>query len=357
MTKNTQSRFATPDVRRRSLAKGLAASALAAPWLSFASKSASAAEPLVVVTWGGAYQAAMETAVAQTFTEATRIPVRLVSGPDLAKVKAQVRTRNVEWDIFDGTGPMITSGESEGLWEPLDIGAVDTKDLVAPLRKSSAPFIFSVGGIGYVPGRAKENVPKTFAQFWDTKKFAGRRGLRSRASEMLELALLADGVEPSKVYPMDVERAFASLNKIKPSITKWIDSTPQTVSLLSSNEIDFNYVYAARVLAAKKANVDIGVTLDQTLVVSEYYATLKGSKRKDEAMQFIAHALKPEIQAKFANLNGHAPVLKSSQALLTPDVLALQPNWKNPNNLLVDDTWWGENLTAVDRRFKEWLAA
>ena len=36
-----------------------------------------------------------------------------------------------------------------------------------------------------------------------------------------ECALMADGVDPANLYPIDWDRAFKSLDKIKPSILKW----------------------------------------------------------------------------------------------------------------------------------------
>ena len=48
------------------------------------------------------------------------------------------------------------------------------------------------------------------------KKFPGRRALRNHPIATLEAALMADGVAPDKLYPLDVDRAFKKLEEIKP---------------------------------------------------------------------------------------------------------------------------------------------
>src|SRR5215471_14894664 len=81
-----------------------ATSLACAPFLAGLTRKAGATEPIVLVTWGGTYRAAIEDTLCKGFTEQTGIPVTVIDGPDLAKVKAQVMSGHVEWDLFDGTG-------------------------------------------------------------------------------------------------------------------------------------------------------------------------------------------------------------------------------------------------------------
>lgn len=330
--------------------------ALAAPMVLRA-RPAYADRPLVCVTWGGAYQDLFQQAFATPFTQETGIAIQLVSGPDLAKAMGQVRSRQVEWDLIDLTAAMVTGGEAEDLWEPIDRNLIDASDLVLPLRPSSAPHLLFGGVIGYAPGRAGDKFPRTFKDFFDAENFPGRRGLRTRISETLEIALVADGVDPKDLYPLDVERGFAALDRIKPHVAKWIEQTPQTISLVQNNEIDYVYTYNGRVASAQRSNVDIAFSPDQALILNQYLAVLKGSKRVEHAMQFIAFCLKPDRQADFANSYYSVPARKSALALLKPEVIERLPDINNPANIITDDSWWGENYVKLDRRFKEWLAS
>lgn len=344
------------SAKRRSLIKGIGVTLGTVGLVGALPRTARAADPVVIVSWGGTYEVAFNRILSKPFTEQTGIPILLVNGPDLAKAKAQVKTGNIEWDIFDGTGPQITGGETEGLWEPLDTSLIDTSDLALPARKHAVAFMMSVGMIGYAPGRVKGPVPATFAEFWDVEKFPGRRGLRTRVSETLEMALLADGVAPDALYPLDVERAFKSLDRIKSHIAKWIDQTPQTISLLTNNELDFVYTYGARIYAGKKAGLDLAGTTRQTLILGQYMAVLRGSKRRESAMKFIQFILSPEKQAQFASELGHLPSKKSAMSLLSPVAAQSLPDLNDKNNVVISDDWWAKNFIALDRRYKEWLA-
>ena len=63
----------------------------------------------------------------------------------------------------------------------------------------------------------KGAIPVGWADFWNTSKFPGDRALGGAgpSSPELEFALMAAGVPPDKVYPIDIDTAFASYDKIK----------------------------------------------------------------------------------------------------------------------------------------------
>jgi putative spermidine/putrescine transport system substrate-binding protein len=63
-----------------------------------------------------------------------------------------------------------------------------------------------------------EGTPSSWADFFNTRKFPGRRGLHKVPSETLEVALLADGVLLGDLYPLDVNRALGKLDTIKDQI-------------------------------------------------------------------------------------------------------------------------------------------
>ena len=70
-------------------------------------------------------------------------------------------------------------------------------------------------------GHTRTRSPKSWADFWDVKKYPGKRGLLYRAEQTMEVALMADGVEPKDAMkvlaaPGGVERAFKKLAELKP---------------------------------------------------------------------------------------------------------------------------------------------
>src|SRR5689334_8837844 len=126
--------------RRQVVRGGAGAAALALTTGPFVmSGTARAAERIAFVSFGGSYGDFTKESWIKPFTAQTGIEVDYVTGPDLARVKAQVTTRNVEWDVFDGAGSTISAGSKEGLWEPIDSKIVDRTRFVTSSGPDMVP--------------------------------------------------------------------------------------------------------------------------------------------------------------------------------------------------------------------------
>ncbi|WP_312795088.1 ABC transporter substrate-binding protein [Tianweitania sp.] len=319
--------------------------------------SQAASNELVLVTWGGNYRQGMEEGLVKPFMKETGINVTVLDTPDIAKVKAQTMTGNVQWDVFDAPGSMGASGAANGYWEELPADLFDASDLTLPVQPTLVPFFTFAGGIAYDTARFPEGKhPKTFADYFNPDAFPGRRTLRTRAMETLEIALLGDGVKPNELYPLDVERAFKVLERIKPHVSKWVEATPQTVTLLQTGEADFSFTYANRIQTSNRdQSTKLGFSFDQNLNGVEYLAVLKGAPNKENAFKFLSFAMRPEIQASCMEAKGGAPVSRKGYDLLTPESREWLPKLDAPNNAYINDEWWSTNLEPLERQFKEWL--
>ena len=101
-----QSNLIKPARRRfLSSAAGLATAAVAAPFI-ITSRKAFGAGKMVLVSWGGSYRTAVEDTLVKPFSQEFGVEVTVLDTPDLAKVKAQQMTGNVEWDVFDAPGAL-----------------------------------------------------------------------------------------------------------------------------------------------------------------------------------------------------------------------------------------------------------
>jgi putative spermidine/putrescine transport system substrate-binding protein len=338
--------------RRTLLLTGAAGIAAPAIWPA----AGRANQAITVTCWGGAYRKGIEDCYAAPFTKETGIAVTLIDNADLARMKAQVDSRNVQWDVFDSVGPQITAGSKDGLWEPVDEKIVDRSPL---LVKGGDDYVGTYSFAGLMAWDPKRHPagkhPVTFKDFWDGKTFPGRRGLRTRISETLEMALLADGVEPGKLYPLDIERGFKALDRVKPLVKKWIEATPETVTLLTAGEIDFTYTYASRVKPAQRAGTSIEASFEQTLNSLEYLAVPKHSKKKEAAMRYVAFCLRPDRQAAFADALSFAPNTHKGFELSSAEAKKFMPDMNKPTNAYVDDGWWANNYVNLQKRYTEWM--
>ena len=86
-----------PISRRKALALGSAV-ALAAPFIR---RSDAQARTLYVNSYGGVWETSWRKAFFEPFTAQTGIQVRTVPGVSFAKLKAQVQTRNYDWDVVN----------------------------------------------------------------------------------------------------------------------------------------------------------------------------------------------------------------------------------------------------------------
>lgn len=349
--------------RRRVLraGAGVAAASLASWPLILVPGKARAAGKIFFATYGGTYAEAVEAVFTKPFTQETGIEVVLTGAADLAKLKAEVMSGNVEWDMAELLPTEVLTATHEGLLAPIDYNVVHVDELLYPQAKQtySVSVFTYTGGIAWDEERQPGGKhPSTWAEFWDVKNFPGRRCLRSRPNDTLEIAMLAAGTDPKKVYPIDVDRAFKMLDEIKPHITKWADTAPEAIQLLQTHEVDYTYTFNGRVFAADNAGAKLGYSSEQVLIFLSRFCVPKGAKNAESTMKLLNYMMKPDRQAAFTEKIAYPPVTVKGLALV-PDSIKKKwiPDPSNPKNLTVNDEWWGEpgRFAELTNRFRNWL--
>lgn len=174
------------------------------------------AADMVFTSWGGTTQDAQTAAWAKPFAAETGTNV-LQDGPtDYGKIKAMVESGNVSWDVVDVEGDYAAQAGKAGLLEPLDFSVIDKSKLdprfVTDHSVGSFYYSFVIG----CNASAVSECPKSWADLFDTNKFPGKRTFyKWSAPGVIEAALLADGVPPANLYPLDLDRAFKKLDTIR----------------------------------------------------------------------------------------------------------------------------------------------
>lgn len=343
------------SMSRRQVLRGTAASALAivAPAIS---NRALAEDSIVFAGYGGSNQEFQDKAFIKPFEKETGIKVVQTSGIDLARLKAMVTTQNLEWDVMNLAGVYANVADKTGLLDPIDTKIVDTSDMLVKPTASVMPIYSYYAGIAYNPTRVPGGkFPMNWPEFWDVAKFPGKRSMRSEPYETLEMALMADGVSPKNLYPLDVDRAFKMLDKIKPHVLKW-GISQDAITLLQRNEVVYSYAFGGRVLAMKSAGVPMEIHRKSTLITPGNFVLPKGSKKRDIAMKFIAFSMRPDRQAEFCELQpGYSPSKRAALPLLSRATQDMQPDVDDPGTIVVDLGYWAEHYDKIALRFKEWM--
>lgn len=358
---------------RRALLKS-AGAALAYAGLTHAAW-AQEEEPVVVYgSPGGIVEDVLREVIFTPFTAATGIEVRTTPLPNLAKIQAMVQTGTVDTDVWEADGKEMLILAERGLLQP-----VDYTQLANGLRDDlieGAAAEYGVGnilwGAGIVYNRDKfpGERPRNWTDFWNVEKFPGSRTLSDAAYQVgpLEAALLADGVSPDQLYPLDVDRAFKALDRIKPHIVKFWATSSEGLNLVVSGNAALGMNTFGRIITMKHRGEDPGVDIEfnQGLVKRAFFCMPKGAKHIKNAHRFMDFFFAPENQAAFINAYpayGHTNT--KAVAHLTPQTL--DQSISNPermkNLVIINDSWWAEpgegnktNYEVVLAKWLEWVS-
>ncbi len=198
----------------------------------------------------------------------------------------------------------------------------------------------------------------SWADFWDVNNFSGPRALQDQGPFNLEFALLADGVPMDKLYPLDLDRAFKKMDKIKNNITVWWKNGAQQVQLLTSGEVNYSSAWNGRVNVAQSKGVPLEIVWNGGCMDLDWWCVPKGNPNKDLAMKFIDFALSAERQGEQAakyiaygptNLNAfkYIPANRAKQLPSYPENLKKQ--------FMHNADYWGKKLSKVTERWKTWM--
>jgi len=323
------------------------------------------ARDLTVVSWGGNYQDAQKKIYFEPFSKKIGKPVLDESwdggiGVIAAKIKAGVPN----WDVVQVEAEELALGCADGYYEKLDWDKLGGKDayLPAAVNDCGVGAIVWSTALSYDADRLKE-APQSWADFWDTKKFPGKRGLRRGPKYALEFALMADGVPPADVYkvlstPEGVDRAFKKLDELKPHIVWW-ESGAQPLQLLASGEVVMTTAYNGRISGINKTEgKNFKVVWPGSLYAIDSWVIMKGSPNKDAAIDFIAFASTPENQVKLPEYIAYGLPNKAAAAAVPADLQKDLPT--APENLsgaaALDADFWIDNIEELNKRFNAWIA-
>ena len=316
-----------------------------------------------IAEYGGTMQDAQRTAYFEPFERLSGIKTRDFAGADLNKVKAMVETGNVEWDVVQlGPSSVKNLMKKGNYFEKIDYDLVDTANIDAAYRNEySLDMLVWSEVMAYRTDAFKGAVPTGWADFWDLKKFPGDRALGGAgpSTPELEFALMAAGVPPDKIYPIDIEKAFASYDKIKANVVKWWETGAVPVQLLSDREVVMTSVWNGRMAALQAAGVPAAISWDQGLLKRDCWAVPKGSPNRANAMKFIAFSTLPIPQARLSTLipygftNGKAAEYVSAKQL---EQLPSSPAIRS-RLLSYNYDWWVDNRDAVIARWNKWILA
>ena len=328
---------------------------------------------LTVVSWGGDYTRSQMLAYVKPFRRRSGewVAMETYNG-GLDEIREQVETENVVWDVVDFELSDLVRGCREGLLEKVDHGALLVGDDGAPAADDFMPGALTECGVGqmvwatvvgYDASRFDAERPAGLADFFDVKKFPGKRGLRRDPRVVMEWALMADGVAPDQVYAtLETEdglaRAFGVLDQIRTNIVWWTSGS-EPIELLDSGAVVMTSVWNGRMHRPMvEEGKDFAILWDGQLWDIDSWGIPKGTANLARAMEFIGFATSSAQLAEQTRYISYGPARMSAMSLVDEATRAMLPT--APANmttaLQMNADWWATHHAAMSASFEQWLA-
>lgn len=248
---------------------------------------------LTAVSFGGANKGAQIRTFYKPCQKATGN--RIVAGEcngEMVKVKATVDTNSVSWGPVEVESPELSCGYDEGLFEEFDPAQFGKAEDSVPgvIRPCDVGFLAWFMMLAYNADKLK-SMPTSWMDFWDIKRFPGKRGLRKGTKYTLEFAPMADNVVPKSVYDVlaareGQDRTFEEFDKTKSSI-QWWEVGAQPPQYPTFGDVMMSSAYNGRTVAVQKEG-NLKVVWNGGIYGFDAWAILKGAKKQEGTLEFIA---------------------------------------------------------------------
>jgi len=275
------------------------------------------------------------------------------SGPTYGKLKAMIDPGQISWGLVDGDIQNMILLQDSGALQPIDYAIVDrNKVLPGDAWDYGVNNYMYSDVLAYDTEKTGGGEPSTWADFFDTAKYPGKRAIWQWGAAVLEITLLADGVPPDQLYPVDVARAKAKLESIKDDLVLW-SSGADSQQYFYRGEIAMAMMWNGRAFRVMSETENrVRFTFNQGILVPGVFNIMTGGPAGPEWVnRFIADWQDPARQAEFFRCIGYGPANPEATDLLSVDEQRLSPSSRENIALQVplDPAWLAEHeVEAID---------
>ena len=332
-----------------------------------AGNGAVAADQVVIATTGGAYEQALREAWFDPFTKETGITVVTVAGSNTqmrTKAAAMVQADNVTWDLYLQGDIQASSDQHRQSAQDLSSFCQQfsgRKDLPADACTAAGVRLLSNATLlAYRSDAFKGQAPESWADMWDMDRFPGGRSFPNFDDpwRVMAAALLADGVSRQSLFPLDIDRALAKLEHIRPAVSLWWKSGDQSVQGFRSGDYSMGEIWLTRARALKSEGQPIAWSYKASFLVADRIALIKNAPNQDNALKLVAYWLNsPQAQAKVCEVLSCTPPSSVAVGLMSPDARATMPSSEEIKDYVVvpDAKWINQNAAKMLERWNAWI--
>jgi len=330
------------------LAVGALALGLAVP------AGAEPAKTLHVAHAGGQWGESIAACVEQDLLKDRGITVMTDVPGGLAKLQAVVESGNIAFTAFDMETSELARARAAGLIQPLDWAKINPDPI---FDEAKAPDAFGSSYYSTVMAyRNDAKAPSNWVEFFDTENFPGKRALPDYPGFVLTFAALGDGVPVDQLFPLDLDRAFATLDRIKDD-TIWWQAGAQPPQLLADNEAQYAIAWSGRVVGKE----GITVNFNQGMLDISWFVIPKGADPAEVEAAYIWIKMQTELERMKCMLEyiSYPGPLPGIEKVIPPEKAMEMPTY-GPNKdvqWIQNGQWWIDNAAEVETRWQEFKLA
>jgi putative spermidine/putrescine transport system substrate-binding protein len=314
---------------------------------------------LTFVSYGeGAYQDAQQKAWLKPFEQQNGAKITIAGPSDNAKLTTMVTANNVSWDVVD-TDAFFARENCGKYVEEIDVGELADAFPEGTLSPCGVPDALFGLLFMYDEKKYGSNPPTSLADFFDRDAYPGKRVILGSDPTIgtLEAALMADGVQPDSLYPLDVDRALDVYDRIKSDLIL-SETYGEQQQAMVGGQADMALVVSARAYSVLQAGgTSWKPVWDEVPVTWDVLVIPKGAPNADLAQEFIRFSSEPEQAAGFAAGSGAGPANTNAKPELNAQqksVNAFAPE-HDEIRVPIDAKWWTENRAATVEAWTKWM--
>jgi len=346
-------RLAKGQIDRRQLLAGLAALGVAPA----AGAQAQGTRDLVMVNWGGLANQGFGQFYGDPFVAANpgyRV-VQDSTGPSIGRIRSMVESRRVTWDMCDSsaTGAVLLGGL--GMAEKIDYSIVKREDAIGDtftMEYGAAPYSFS--SVLVYDSSKFPTAPTSWADFFDLRKFPGKRLLRRDATCVLEAASMALGKPMGSTYPIDTRAALGLIERTRRDTVYW-NGGAESEQFIRTGEAVMGQIWHTRAsVLQRESNGRFKFIWNQGILQPGIQVIPKGNPGGVAAQRLLASMMaNADGQVGLLGLLGNGPTNPAAAGKVPAELKMFNPT--DPENarvqLPMDGNWWGANYQRVNQDF------
>ena len=315
----------------------------------------------------GIFNQALQATFVNDFNTKTGMIGTIEQGPcGITKLAGEEAANNVTVDAYLFCTPSDWKvAEQQNLLVKLN-PAVIPLDLLQPGSYDSygyQSFQFAaalVYNTNAYPSSAKQ--PTTIEDIFNTTAFPGQRCLYNYPQfyGVLESALLASGVAPNQLYPLNVPRALTELHKIRPQTT-FFSTAAQGFQLMLTGQCKMGIFPNGSTYDTIRTNpgAPLAVAFGHAIVTAGVMAIPKGTPNLQAAEAFLKWIIEDSTgQVNMLKQTSYLSAeLKSPPSIPSTNLPFALVGKNAANTIAEDDTYYASSINQVLSAFNAWLAS